>query len=310
MTEKLARHRPGGQRRLRIPTEGKRSFPKDTVKDLFAQNKPVAFGRSYYDTIELFSRRRPPIALKNGLRTAGVARTWDKKVFVRETFMGWRLIVNGPSIGAIRVLDQFFEAGVSISAVHIAYEFDVREDVDRDAFVELLNDYTTQRYQRVIDEPFRFKGTHYSVDTKIRQLNGMRRPSKIIVMYHDKPGKLDGELEKPRIEIRFEKPAGVKAAGIKRPIDLLEIRLDEIFTKSVMIRDYAERSIRVTLMTYVPTPFFNIDLDRRVRTTFRKIGICPLSQYRKRYPRRFKKLRDRRELIEIDKTLHYVKKRK
>ena len=55
---------------------------------------------------------------------------------------------------AIHVLDQFFEAGVSISAVHIAYECDVREDIDRRAFAELLNYYTTQRYRRAIDEGF------------------------------------------------------------------------------------------------------------------------------------------------------------
>lgn len=277
------------------------------VGDLFAQNRPVAFGRGYHDTIEQFWRgERPPIALKNALRTAGVT-PWDKPVLLGETLMGWRLIVNGPSPEAIYVLDQYFRKDVSISVVHIAYEFDVRDDVDRNALVELLNNYTTQKYRRATDEAFYFKGTHYSVDTKIRQLNGMRRPSKIIVNYHDKPGKLDGELEKPRIEIRFETPAGVKAAGIKRPIDLLYIKPNEIFAKSVMIRDHAERIVRATRRRSTPSPFINI--DRRVRAVLRKSGKGSLTQYRKLHSRRFKKLRDRRELIEIDTTLHYVKSR-
>ena len=154
---------------------------------------------------------------------------------------------------------------------------------------------------------FRFKGTLYSIDTEIRKLNGMRRSSKIIVYYHDRPSKLDGELEKPRIEIRLETPASVKAAGIKRPIDLLDIKPDEIFAKSIMIRDHAERAIRATRRATTPTPF--IDIERRVRALMRKTGSGSLSQYRRRYPRRFRKLRDRYELIELDKALHYVKKR-
>jgi hypothetical protein len=277
------------------------------IGNLFAQDKPVAFARGYLDTVESFWRTRPSITLKNALRTAGVAKAWDEHVLVGENFMGWRLFVNGLSADAVHVLDEHFGPNVSISAVHIAFEFDAREDVGRDALVEFLNNHTTQRWQRAIDESFCFKDTLYSVDTEIRKLNGMRRPAKIIVYYHDRPGKLDGELEKPRIEIRFETPAGVKAAGIKRPIDLLGIKPDEIFTKSIMIRDHAERVIRATQHATTPTTY--IDVDRRVRALFRKFGMGALSQYRKRYPRRFRKLSDRSELIEIDRTLHYVRKR-
>jgi hypothetical protein len=278
-----------------------------SVGSLFARIKPVAFGRAYIDTIEFFSKMRPPASLKNALRAAGVMKTWDERVFVDEAFMGWRLIVNGPSADAIRRLDDSFAKGVSISAVHIAYEFDASEGVERDALVELLNNYTAQRWQRSIDESFRYEGTQYSVDTAIRLQNGMRRPSKIVVKYHDRVGKLDGELEKPRIEIRLETPQGVRAAGIHRPSDLFDIRPNEIFAKSIMIRDHAERLIKETRRTTTPTPY--IDIDKRVRTVLRKTDRGSLSQYRKRHPRRFKKLQDRRELIEIDTALHYVQKR-
>jgi hypothetical protein len=139
---------------------------------------------------------------------------------------------------------------------------------------------------------------------EIRKLNGQRRPSKVLVKYHDKPGKLDGELEKPRIEIRLETPAGVKAAGINRPLDLLDIKPDEILWKSVMVRDHSERVIRATRRSHSPSPFINV--DRRVRALFRKSDRASVTQYRKLHPRRFKKLSDRRELIEIDTTLHFV----
>ncbi|MDR6305658.1 hypothetical protein GGQ85_003382 [Nitrobacter vulgaris] len=280
-----------------------KSIRRRHVGDLFAANKSIAFGRGYCDSIEQFWRiKRPPIELKNALRSAGVSKLWDEEVLVGENFMGWRL-----SAEAIQILDEYFGNGVSLSAVHIAYEFDVRDDVDRDAFVELLDRYTAQKYQRSTDETFRFQATHYSIDTKIRQLNGQRRPSKIVVKYHDKPGKLDGELEKPRIEIRLETPAGVKATGISRPIDLLDIKPDEIFWKSVIIRDYAERAIRATRRGTTPSPFINI--DRRVRAVLRKTGRGCLLEYRRLYPRRFKKLRDRRDLLEIDSTLYYLKSR-
>jgi hypothetical protein len=276
------------------------------IGDLFAQNKPVAFGRGYYDTIVSFSRKRPPGELNNSLRDAGVAKVWDAPIRTPKNYLiGWWLIVNQATEAQIRVLDANYEAcGLILSKAHMAFEFDPVDGVEREPIVELLNNYTHLKGSRASDSIFYYgETTKYAISTIARSDRGERMPSKNAGTYHDRPGKLDGEDEKPRIELRLGSAQAIKNAGIHRPIDFLAVKPDQTFAKNFNVRDHGKWLTFKNRREAERLSFDNI--EGRVRSTIHH-ARGDLTRFKHAHPNEFRRLIERNDIFQIDKRLHFV----
>ena len=196
---------------------------------------------AYIDTIQLFARTRFSIDLKNALRAATGRKVWDEPMRnKRKDIIGWILFVNQPTILAIRIIDANFTKGMSLYRVHVAYDFDPSEGVTQDQIVILIETALHLPYRRDSDEQYPYDGSIYAIEEQGRK----SKPYRQTASYKDRPGKLDGECDKPHFEIRLERKCAVLNANIHRPIDLLDIKPREFFARHVTIRDTRRSSQR------------------------------------------------------------------
>ena len=277
------------------------------IRDLRARDKTalLATACAYIDTIECFARTRFSIELKNALRKATGRKVWDEKT--RDGY-GWILFINGPTIDAIRILEQHWTDRMSICALHIALEFDAIEGVTREQLIELIDKHFHIKRSRSKDRGIMIGKTKYSVDTALRRSRGQRKASKIGVAYHDRPGKLDGELDKPRYEIRLETGRAIKTMGFHTPADLLTLSPREFAAQVLTIKQH-----KPTLETIINR---SIDIvgrgsnrmpnaERRIRELVRRAGSDTLSGFARSFPKQFERLQHW-DCIDIDERPHWV----
>lgn len=277
----------------------------EIIENPLARDKTalLATACAYIDTIEVFARTRFSIELKNALREATGRKVWDEKT--RDGY-GWILFINGPTIDAIHVLEQHWTDRMSICALHIAIEFDAFEGVTREQLIELINDHFHIKRSRSKDRGIMIGKTRYSVDTVLRRSRGQRKASKIGVAYHDRPGKLDGEFEKPRYEIRLETGRAIKTMGFHTPADLLTLKPREFLAKVLTIKQHKlilEMIIQRSINAMTPHPLINA--ERRIRSWVRRFDVDTLSGFARSFPKHFERL-PHWDCIDIDETLHYV----
>jgi hypothetical protein len=278
------------------------------VGNLLARDKTTLLANvfAYVDTIQLFARTRFSIELKNGLRAATGRKVWDEPMRnKRKDIIGWILFVNQPTILAIHILDAHFTKGMSIYRVHVAYDFDPCEGITQDQTVELIETALHLRYRRDSDEQYPYEGTIYAIEEQGRK----SKPYRQTVSYNDRPGKLDGECDKPHFEIRLERKRAVLKAKIDRPLDLLDIKPREFFARHVTIRDHktilatiTQRLIENTVRD-MPNP--HVDIEMRVRAILRRMGTGALTGFKKYFKRQFERLSDW-DCISINEALHWV----
>lgn len=243
----------------------------------------------YIDTLECFARTRFSIELKNALRAATGRKVWDERT--RDGF-GWKLFVNGPTVNAFRILEQHWRDRDSICALHIALEFDAIEGVTRKQVIELIDYHFHIKYSRASDRSIVIGETTYSVDTALRRQRGQRRASKIGVAYHDRPGKLDGELDKPRYEIRLEVGRAITAQGFHTPIDLARLRPREFLAKVLTIKNHRpmlETIIRRSIKAFRPHPM--MQTETRIRAKVRRDQTDTLTGFARVFPRQFERIK-------------------
>lgn len=281
------------------------------VKYLLARDKPalLATARVYIDTIEVFARTRFSIELKNALRKATGRRVWDEPTL---DGYGWILFVNQPTPEAIQVLEEHWtDHPMWLSAVHVAIEFDALDGVSRDQLVQLIDYHFHIKRRRSSDRMFtppEHPGTLYSVDTQLRRSRGQRKASKIGVAYHDKPGKLDGELDKPRYEIRIETSRAIGTMGFHTPIDLFTLKPRDFLAKVLVIKQHwptlemiIQRSVDIENAKPRPTP----NAERRIWSVVRRAFAHTLSGFASAFPDHFKRIQHW-DAIDIDERLHWV----
>jgi hypothetical protein len=244
----------------------------------------------YIDTIECFARTRFSIELKNALRKATGRKVWDEPT--RDGY-GWILFINGPTIDAINVLEQHWIDRMWLTALHVALEFDAINGTTRDELIKLIDKHFHIKRRRSSDEMFTVGETRYSVDTALRRSRGQRKASKIGVAYHDRPGKLDGELDKPRYEVRLESSRAIKTMGFHTPVDLLAIKPREFAAKVLTIKQHKgiletiiNRSIAIEAAKPDPLPH----AERRIRSLIRRAGLDCVSGFARSFPKQFERL--------------------
>jgi hypothetical protein len=183
--------------------------------------------------------------------------------------------------------------------------------VTRDDLVRLIDYHFHIKRRRASDRMFRhpeYPGTQYSVDTTLRRSRGQRKAGKNAVAYHDRPGKLDGELDKPRYEIRLETSRAIKTMGFYTPADLLTLKPREFLAKVLMIKQHGpiletitRRSIRHENAKPSPMPY----AERRVRELIRRGQGDTLSVFASSFPRQFERVKVW-ACIDIVDTLQFV----
>jgi hypothetical protein len=277
------------------------------VGDLLARDKTtlLATACAYIDTIELFARTRFSIELKNALRKATGRKVWDEPT--RDGY-GRILFINGPTIDAIQILEQHWTDRMSICALHVALEFDAMEGVTREQLIELIEKHFHIKRRRSSDQMITIGASQYSVDTAYRRARGQRKASKIGVAYHDRIGKLDGEIDKPRYEVRLETGRAIKTMGFYRPVDLLTLKPREFAAKVLTIKDHRgiletiiNRSIDIEATKSNPMP----NTEKRIRTLVKRAGSDTLSGFARSFPKQFERIKHW-DCIDIDERLYWV----
>lgn len=268
-----------------------------TIAPCLERNKPpiLADVETYIDTIEIFAPRRPTPELKNQLRRATGRRVWDKRIGE----FGWLLIVNQPTIDAIRVLDRDFTEKQSVCRVHIALDYDPRPGVTREAVIELIETMTHLRFRRDTDEEFEYFETRYSVKAKGRKT----RPSKNTAFYPTRIGKLDGEVNKIHFEIRLEKKRAVIAAGIERPINLLKMKPCEFVAKQLKIADHKPALRKIIKKAFRSNPDIK---ECKIVALFNRMGVQTLTGFKRVFPINAERLKPL-QVLNIGSELEWVR---
>lgn len=277
------------------------------IRDLAPRDKTtlLATACAYIDTIECFARTRFSIELKNALRAATGRKVWDEKT--RDGY-GWILFVNGPTPEAIHILEEHWTDRMSICALHVALEFDAINGVTRDELEELIDYHFHIKRSRATDRGIMIGKTRYSVDTVLRRSRGQRKASKIGVAYHDRIGKLDGEYDKCRYEVRLETGRAIKTMGFHTPADLFTLKPREFAAKVLTIKQHKpmletiiNRSIDIEAAKSHPMP----NARMRVSALVRRAGSDTLSGFAHCFPKQFERL-PHWDCIDIDETMHWV----
>ncbi len=120
------------------------------------------------------------------------------------------------------------------------------------------------------------------------------RPTKLSAVYGDEPGMLDGECDKPHFEIRIEKSRLARSAGIEILSDL-DLDPREFLTKQIKIADHKpalqkiiDKAISETQKAF-PNP--HVDISKRVRSHYRRMGCETLTGFKRVFPIRAERLK-------------------
>lgn len=266
---------------------------------LASRDRRLASGFAYIDTIEVFWPRRFAVSLKNALRAETRRRVWDEPLVISSVAIGWVLKLNQPTERAVRILEKMWEDRMSICRLHVAYDLDRHRGVSVEEVETLMTVYAHMRYRKTADCVRNEKGTVYSIDTAYRR----GRLSRTTVFYCDRPGKLDGELDKPHLEIRVLTGQAIKRLEITRPSDLFKIKPRELFAKCITMRDHAEPIIKEIKKTIKPHPLINV--EKRVRGLLKRSDHGTLTDFRKERPRQFERLREM-DVLQINDRLMWA----
>lgn len=272
------------------------------LRDLLRRDPPtpLAVAVGFIHTIEIFWSSPFRAELKNALRLETGRQVWDDPVIIDESaIIGWKLKLNRPTRRAIEILQDMWEEDMSICRLDIAYDLDLAAGVSRDHIRGLIYYHARMRHGKASDRPMLYKGTIYLVDFRLRQ----GRISKAGLYYDDKPGDLDGEDQKPHIEIRLLTGAAVKRGGIYGPHDMLEINPREFFKKRMVMKDHVGKVIREAEKTVKPHPLVNV--ERRICGIMARCGSGTLADYKQQAPRKYEKLAEL-SLIDVQEALEWV----
>lgn len=264
----------------------------------------IAQGIPYPDTLEMFCKRRPELALMTALRAELQRPVFFKPVIWRDTRWGYRLVVNQPIPSVLPILDDWKQhTGATISRFHCAYDFDNALEVPREELIEWLRTNTHLRYRRSTDDSLDYEGTRYAVKSAGRKT----RPSRDIAAYNTRVGKLDGEIDKIHVELRLETSRAVKNAGIERPLDILTLDPRALFARyikaadvSLAVSKIAEQSIEAI----EPTDLF--DVRARVHAHMKRTGCDTLTGLKQHHPRLVERLTPS-DALNISDQMHWVR---
>ncbi|MBR0986533.1 hypothetical protein [Bradyrhizobium liaoningense] len=284
---------------MRTPSETKKHAKPRDPSVLASRDGRLATAFAFIDTIEVFWPRRFAVTLKNALRAETRRRVWDEPLVINGLVIGWILKLNQPTESAVRVLDDLWDDRMSICRLHVAYDLDRHAGVSAKQIESVMTIHAHMRYRKTADSVRNERGTVYSIDTAYRR----GRLSRTTVFYCDKPGKLDGELNKPHLEIRVLTGQAIKRLGIARPRGLLQIKPREFFSKCITMRDHAEPMIKEMKKTMKPHPLINV--DRRVRGLLNRSGHGTLTDFRKEHPRQFERLKEM-DVLQINDRLMWA----
>jgi len=264
----------------------------------------------YIDTIEFSSSQVFRSCLLGSLRPVS-GSVWPTAIRDKNdpTVIRRHLLkVNQPTPAAIDIINRHMREAnhsVSVCRLHIALDFDPRPGVTREQVIELIETAFHLRYRRDSDEYYDYLGTQYSVKVKRRKT----RPSKQTAFYRDRIGKLDGELDKIHFEIRLEKKRSVLASGIEYPSDVFDIDPQQFVAKQLKIADHKpalkkiiNKAVKATKEAYANP---HVDIERRVRSMFRRMGTDTLTGFKRLFPVRAERLKPT-NVLNISNQWHWV----
>lgn len=281
--------------RVRIkPTEN-----EDVLADVFLHIHTIELSSSQAIQTELLAVLRPLCGY--------VDRKPMRDRLDPSVIWSHRLFVNQPSPAAIAILDRYMREAkhkVAVCRLHIALDFDPRPGVTREQVIELIETAFHLRYRRDTDEYYDYLGTQYSVQVNRRKT----RPARQTAFYCDRVG-YDGELDKIHYEIRLEKKRSVLSAGIEYPSDAFDTDPQQFVTKHVKIADHKpalkkiiDKAIKATKEAYANP---HVDIERRVRSMFRRMGTDTLTGFKRLFPIRAERLKPM-NVLNISNRLHWV----
>jgi hypothetical protein len=247
--------------------------------EFYAASRTIADVVAYIDTIELFFRFRVKGALRQ-LRRAGSPVAWfENCVDGLGMIRGHRLIVQLPTISAIKILDQMYsDYGAVLCRTDLAYDASARPGISNETVRRLFECQALLKW-RPRGPMHQDHETVYWVKQKSRK----SRSSRDLGLY-PRPSKITGELGISHFELKLLNASTIKKQNIERPRDLLAINPRKLFRKHIRLVNYTpEQSDRI-MREYVRSAVKAERMKHRKRST--RNGDEFLDRYRATIPRR------------------------
>lgn len=267
-------------------------------------DRPLATADPYIDTVGAFVERPLFGAQLKALRSSLGREYFYEPIERDDTLWGYILRIHQPTEAAIKLLARWSdEHSISIYRVDIAFDLDALADTNREDIRDYISSHARLRFCRRDDKRCEIEGTISWIECNERE----SPPSKNLVFYDDRHGKLDGELNKPHLELRLLRSRIVKNAGIFKAADLFDINPAELLAGHVAFAStepYLLQAIRATLKDAKPNPY--IDIERRVRAMWRRLGFHQFDEFARRMPRKAELLKKANPL-QVSDRLQWVR---
>jgi hypothetical protein len=201
--------------------------------------KPDPLATAYLDSVELYfgpHLKRDELAhLRQHGKLEPCRPRWNPRLLY-----GWRLILNTPSRADIIALDRLARRyRGTVSRFDLALDIQCRNARERNHITESVKTQATVNWRRK-GRMRDFEGTVYWDDFEDHP-----RPYRTLILYSDKPNRFTGEDSCVHFELKFLRPRAVKAQGVHRPLDLLDINPQALFAKHVRWSDAGAKHVQI-----------------------------------------------------------------
>jgi hypothetical protein len=186
---------------------------------------------AYIDTVELFFRCYLPRGILRGLETIQPPRKLKRRlrhsviinkcVNKQGLIYGYRVIVHQPSPEMLAALDRYqtHYHGV-LRRFDVAVDFTTETQAEAEAIARWLKTHVVLRWRRP-GNMLPFQGGINMIWTEHR--NRTSTPSRNLELYADKPSKVGNHGPCAHLELKFQRAAACRRAGIHRVTDLEKI---------------------------------------------------------------------------------------
>jgi hypothetical protein len=146
--------------------------------------------------------------------------------------VGWRLILNQPSPATILALDS-----LALRYKGVISRLDIAVDVPAADLQDQVRQTAVLRW-RPKGQMYDSANVTYWIDYR------NRRPYRNLAVYADKASRITGEAC-VHLELRFMRAQSVRAQGIHRPRDLLNINPQALFDKHIKWSDAGTKHVQI-----------------------------------------------------------------
>ncbi|MDA9500527.1 hypothetical protein [Bradyrhizobium sp. CCBAU 11357] len=287
----------------------------ENVEQFVRANKTRAIARvrTYPDTIGVSARRRFPVKLLHEIKAncGKMIPRLRRDDHDPETTWRYVLIMHQPSRWALKRLHRYKceeDESLNICKLHIARDFEPCEGYSREDVLKFVHESRRLKYERTDARPYEFFETTYS--NARGHADDQTKPSKIDVIYSDKPSKLDGTPDAIHTETRINAGREVKTTGMNDCLDVTLLNPAQDFTAQYAVKKHHGMAEKIVCRIIRKTQASYMDLcpaivERRVRGLYRRLGIDRLSEFRRMFPHQYRRLNPW-DVLEFD-DLEYAK---